>query len=69
MGNHPDSNNCTAEKPYQAICTHSSHSLEGWYGTCYATQAEAQAEADRHAQQQHGGNSRYTGVIKARIKP
>jgi len=67
MGNHPQANICTPEKPYQAICTHSLHSLEGWYGTCYATEAEAQADADRHARDEHGGNSRWTGINKARV--
>lgn len=68
MGNYPESTVCSPEKPYQAICTHSLHSLEGWYGKCYATREEAQREADRHAKEQHNGNSRWTGVRKAHFK-
>ena len=68
MGNHPTANNCPPDKPYQAICTSSLHSLEGWYGSCYATEAEAQAEADHHAKQEHGGNSRWTGINKERLQ-
>ncbi|MGD8568391.1 MAG: hypothetical protein PVJ39_09910 [Gammaproteobacteria bacterium] len=68
MGNYPESTVCSPEKPYQAICTHSLHSLEGWYGKCYATREEAQQEADRHAKEQHNGNSRWTGVRKAHFK-
>ena len=68
MGNHPQASVCTPEKPYQAICTHSLHSLEGWYGKCYVSQAEAQKDADDHANQFHDGNSRYTGIKKARFK-
>jgi len=68
LGNHPQSSECTPEKPYQAICTHSLHSLEGWYGHCYATDAEAQKEADEHAARFHDGNSRWTGIKKARFK-
>jgi hypothetical protein len=68
MGNYPESTVCSPEKPYQAICTHSLHSLEGWYGKCYATREEAQHEADHHAKEQHNGNSRWTGVRKAHFK-
>ncbi|MCI0508079.1 MAG: hypothetical protein L0Z73_18520 [Gammaproteobacteria bacterium] len=67
LGNHPESSLCSPEKPYQAICTHSLHSLEGWYGQCYATQEEAQQEADKHAAQEHQGNSRWTGIKKAKF--
>ena len=68
LGNHPESSVCTPEKPYQAICTHSLHSLEGWYGPCYASQEEAQQDADQHAAKQHKGNSRWTGIRKAKFK-
>jgi hypothetical protein len=68
LGNHPQSSVCTADKPYQAICTHSLHSLDGWYGKCFATEEEAQKDADLHAQQEHGGNSRWTGINKAKLK-
>ena len=67
LGNHPDSSVCSVEKPYQAICTHSLHNLEGWYGGCYATQEEAQKEADQHANEYHDGNSRWTGIKKGRF--
>jgi len=67
LGNHPQSTSCSPEKPYQAICTHSLHSLEGWYGHCYASEADAQKEADEHATQFHDGNSRWTGIRKARF--
>lgn len=67
LGNHPDSSLCSVEKPYQAICTHSLHNLEGWFGGCYATQEEAQQEADDHAKTQHKGNSRWTGIKKGRF--
>lgn len=68
LGNHPQSSVCTADKPYQAICTHSLHSLEGWYGECFATEAEAQKDADKHAQEEHGGNTRWTGINKAKLR-
>jgi hypothetical protein len=68
LGNHPESSVCTPEKSYQAICTHSLHSLEGWYGDCYATEQQAQQEADKHANEQHNGNSRWTGIKKAKFK-
>lgn len=67
LGNHPQSSVCSPEKPYQAICTHSLHSLEGWYGKCYASEAEAQRDADEHAAKFHDGNSRWTGIKKARF--
>lgn len=67
LGNHPDSTVCSAERPYQAICTHSLHNLEGWYGDCYATESEAQKAADEHAKQYHNGNSRWTGIKKGRF--
>ena len=67
LGNHPESTVCTPEKPYQAICTHSLHNLEGWYGKCYTLEETAQKDADLHAKQQHDGNSRWTGIKKARF--
>ncbi|WP_455374647.1 hypothetical protein [Kaarinaea lacus] len=67
LGNHPQSSVCSPEKPYQAICTHSLHSLEGWYGKCYTNEDEAQKDADEHAKKFHDGNSRWTGIKKARF--
>ena len=67
MGNHPESGICSLEKPYQAICTHSLHSLEGWSGPCYDNEQQAQQDADDHANTRHNGNSRYTGIKKARV--
>jgi len=68
LGNHPEASVCTEEKPYQAICTHSLHSLEGWYGQCFATEEEAQKEANEHVAKEHNGNSRWTGIRKAKFK-
>ena len=67
LGNHPESTVCSPEKPYQAICTHSLHNLEGWYGKCYAIEETAQRDADKHAREQHDGNTRWTGIKKARF--
>lgn len=64
-GNHPEAGTCSTEKPYFAICTHSFHSLEGWYSSnCHTTQEAAQKDADKHAKKYHDGNSRWTGIIK-----
>jgi hypothetical protein len=66
-GNHPDAGACDAERPWYAICTHSLHSLEGWYGDgCYSDRASAQKEAEQHAKKYHNGNMRWTGVKKSR---
>jgi hypothetical protein len=66
-GNHPDAGACPPEKPFFAICTHSFHSLEGWYSSnCHSTRKAAQKDADEHARKYHQGNSRYTGVSKVR---
>jgi hypothetical protein len=66
-GNHPEAGTCPPNKPYYAICTHSFHSLEGWAGNkCYATPEEAQKDAEAHANKEHGGNMRWTGVAKTR---
>jgi len=62
FGNHPESTACSNAKSYQPICTHSLHNLEGWYGQCFSSRNIAQQHADQHANQQHGGNSRWTGV-------
>ena len=65
LGNHPEAGTCSSEKPYFAICTHSFHSLEGWYSrNCHATQAGAQKDADDHAEKYHQGKSRWTGIRK-----
>ena len=66
-GNHPEAGACSPEKPFFAICTHSFHSLEGWYSrNCHTTREAAQKDADEHAKKYHQGNSRYTGVSKQR---
>lgn len=65
-GNSPEANNCPQDKPFQAICTHALHKLEGWYGSCRKTRAEAEQDAEQHAEKHHHGNSRYTGVRKSR---
>lgn len=66
MGNYPQAHDCTPEKPYYAFCSDSIHSLKGWHGKCRATRAEAQKDASLHAKQEHGGNDRWTGVLKIR---
>ena len=66
-GNHPDAGTCPKDKPYFAICTHSLHSLEGWYSTqCRADKATAQQDAEAHAKKFHNGNMRWTGISKQR---
>jgi len=66
-GNHPEAGACNAERPWFAFCTHSLHSLEGWYGEhCYRERQPAQEEAERHAKEYHQGNMRWTGVRKQR---
>jgi hypothetical protein len=66
-GNHPEAGTCPEDKPYYAVCTHSLHSLEGWVGSeCYATREEAEKEAKAHADKEHHGNMRWTGVAKTR---
>lgn len=66
-GNHPEAGSCPQDKPYYAVCTHSLHSLEGWVGKkCYTTREEAEVEAKAHADEQHQGNMRWTGVSKSR---
>ncbi len=66
-GNHPEAGVCPPEKPYHAICTHSMHSLEGWYGKqCYADKESAQREAEEHAKKYHHGNMRWTGINQLR---
>ena len=67
MGNHPEAGACPPDKPYFAICTHSLHSLEGWYSReCHATREAAEKDAEAHAREQHGGVMRWTGVSKTR---
>lgn len=66
LGNHPESNTCPTDKPYFVFCSHSLHSLEGWYGGCYSTREEAEKAAVKHAEQEHNGNTRWTGVKIAR---
>lgn len=64
LGNHPQANLCPDEKPYYSFCSHSLHSLEGWYGKCEQTEVEAKADAVEHAKNYHNGNERWTGVFK-----
>lgn len=66
MGNYPQAKDCPDDKPYYSFCSDSLHSLEGWHGECRATREEAQKDATLHARQQHGGNERWTGVLKNR---
>lgn len=66
LGNHPEADTCPKEKMFYVFCTHSLHNLEGWTGSCHATRAAAQVEADYHADKRHAGKSRWTGVLKAR---
>ena len=67
MGNHPEAGYCPKDRPWFAFCTHSLHSLEGWYGkNCYAEREPAEREARQHAEKFHNGNMRWTGVRKQR---
>lgn len=68
LGNHPEADTCPTQTPYYSVCTHSLHSLEGWYGVCRSSQAAAQQDADHHAELEHKSNSRWTGVLKAKTK-
>jgi len=63
-GNSPESNNCSQNKPYQAVCTNALHKLEGWYGSCRESREQAEQDAAQHVAEHHHGNSRYTGVRK-----
>ena len=66
-GNHPDAGTCPKDKPYYAICTHSLHSLEGWFSTqCRADKESAQRDAEAHAKKYHDGNMRWTGTNQLR---
>ncbi|HFE32396.1 MAG TPA: hypothetical protein ENJ17_03690 [Gammaproteobacteria bacterium] len=67
MGNFPEAGACPPDKPYYAICTHSLHNLEGWFGPdCHATREAAEKDVEAHAREQHQGNTRWTGVAKTR---
>lgn len=67
MGNYPDAGACPPDKPYYAICTHSLHNLEGWFGPgCHASRAAAEKDAEAHARKHHQGNMRWTGIAKTR---
>lgn len=66
-GNYPESGSCPKDRPYYAICTHSLHSLEGWYSReCHADKAAAQQDAEAHARSYHQGNMRWTGIHQPR---
>jgi len=66
-GNHPEAGACTSSEPYFAICTHSFHSLEGWYGKqCHADKQSAQHDAEAHAKEYHQGKMRWTGINQLR---
>lgn len=64
MGNYPEANTCSQDKPFYAVCTAGSHDLQGWVGKCQATREEAQTEADAHAQKSHAGVTQWTGVTR-----
>ena len=64
MGNHPEASACPLDKPYVVFCSHSLHNLEGWVGKCYAKREEAERNAELHAQKEHQGNTRWTGVLE-----
>jgi hypothetical protein len=66
MGNHPESSLCPTDKPHFVFCSHSLHNLEGWYGGCYPTRQEAEKAAIEHANKEHNGNTRWTGVKQNR---
>ena len=67
MGNYPEAGACPQDKPYYAICTHSLHTLEGWFGPgCHATREAAEKDVEAHAQEQHQGNTRWTWIAKNR---
>ena len=67
LGNYPEAGSCPKQKPYYAICTHSLHSLEGWYGsTCHAEKISAEQDAEKHAKTHHQGNMRWTGINQLR---
>ena len=66
-GNHPEAGACSAGQPNFAICTHSLHNLDGWFGKkCHAEKEAAQAEAEQHAKEYHQGNMRWTGISQFR---
>ena len=64
MGNYPEANTCSQDKPFYAVCTAGSHDLQGWVGSCQANREEAQQEADAHAQKSHAGVTQWTGVTR-----
>jgi len=66
-GNHPEAGICPKDKPYYAICTHSFHSLEGWFSDqCHTDKTAALHDAEKHAKQHHHGNMRWTGISQPR---
>lgn len=66
-GNHPEAGICPKDKPYYAICTHSLHNLEGWFGKqCSVDKQSAQREAEQHAKKHHQDNMRWTGINQLR---
>jgi len=66
-GNHPQAGTCPAQAPYYAICTHSLHSLEVWFGSqCHRDKQSAQQDAKAHAKLHHQGNMRWTGIKQLR---
>jgi len=68
LGNHPESGACPDDKPFFVFCSHSLHNLEGWMGSCHKTKQQAEVEAAKHVQKEHGGNSRWTGVKHAKYR-
>jgi hypothetical protein len=66
-GNHPEAGACSATQPYFAICTHSLHNLDGWFGkNCHTEKSAAQTDAEQHAEKYHQRNMRWTGVSQFR---
>jgi hypothetical protein len=66
-GNHPEAGACSVSQPYFAICTHSLHNLDGWFGkNCHTEKDDAQREAQQHADKYHQGNMRWTGISQFR---
>ena len=67
LGNYPEAGSCPKQKPYYAICTHSFHSLEGWFSDqCHADKEAALHDAEVHAKRHHQGKMRWTGISQPR---
>ena len=64
MGNYPEANTCSQDKPYYAVCTAGSHDLQGWTGKCQARREDALRDAAEHAQKFHAGVTQWTGATR-----